>query len=277
VRPTVLTLHGLPVHSYGLAIALGFTLGVVVAAREARRVGLDGDAFVDLLFWILVAGIAGSRAAFVLLHAGDYLRLCAGTGPRPLGRVVADCAAPLRLWEGGLVFHGGALAATGTVLLFARRRRWAFGKVADTLAPALALGHAVGRLGCYLAGCCYGKPWSAGLSFPRGSVAFDELAASLPAGATRTPPLHPVQLYEAAGELVIFFVLVMWRRRQRFAGQTALRYATLYGVLRFAVEFFRGDASRGFIGALSVAQVVSVALVAGALLMNRRAARTPAP
>jgi phosphatidylglycerol---prolipoprotein diacylglyceryl transferase len=277
VRPTLFSLplgRGVEVHTYGLAIALGFTLGVVVAARQARRAGLDGEAFVDLLFWILVTGIAGSRAAFVLLHAGEYARLCAGAGQeRSWGQVAADCAAPLRLWQGGLVFYGGALGAAGAVALFARRHRWPFGKVADALAPALALGHAVGRLGCFFAGCCYGKPWRWGLAFPRGSVAFDDLAR---AGglADATPPLHPTQLYEAAGELAIFFVLIFTRRHQRFAGATALLYAVLYGTLRFVVELFRGDAGRGFVaGGLSVAQVVSVALVVAASAVLVRVGR----
>jgi phosphatidylglycerol:prolipoprotein diacylglycerol transferase len=263
VRPTLVTIHGLALHSYGLAIAVGFTLGVVVAARQARRVGLDGAAFVDLLFWILVWGIAGSRLAFVLLNAGHYWRLCAsGT----------DCLAPVKIWQGGLVFHGGALAATGAVLLFCRRRRWRFGQVADVLAPALALGHAAGRIGCFLAGCCYGKPWAAGVSFPPGSVASDELAPG-----RLTPPLHPVQLYEALGDLAIFVALVVLRRRRHSEGAIALVYALLYGLLRAGVELFRGDAGRGFVApGVSVATLVSVALAVTAAALLWRAARTPA-
>jgi phosphatidylglycerol:prolipoprotein diacylglycerol transferase len=281
VRPTVFTLpigSGVALHSYGLAIALGFAVGVVVAARQARRVGLDGDAFVDLLFWILVTGIVGSRVAFVVLHAGEYVRMCAGlAGERSWGRVAADCAAPLRIWEGGLVFYGGALGAAGAVALFARRHGWSFGKVADALAPALALGHALGRVGCFFAGCCYGRPWAHGLGFPRGSVAFDDLvrAGAVAAGADRTPALHPTQLYEAAGELAIFFLLIHARRRQRFHGAIALMYAVLYGTLRFVVEIFRGDAGRGFVaGGLSVAQLVSVVLAVAAVVVFARLSRT---
>jgi phosphatidylglycerol:prolipoprotein diacylglycerol transferase len=250
VRPTLFTLpigaHGLAVHSYGLAIAVGFAVGVVLAAREARRAGLDPGAMLDLLFWILVSGVLGSRLAFVALHAGDYLRLCRQGG-------LSGCLAPLELWEGGLVYYGGALAATGAVALFARRHRWRFGTVADVLAPALALGHAVGRVGCFFAGCCFGKPWRAGLAFPPGSVAFDDLASSgaITPDASATPPLHPTQLYEAAGELLIFFLLLRTRRRQRFAGATALLYAAAYAGLRFAVEIFRGDAARGFLARLA--------------------------
>jgi phosphatidylglycerol:prolipoprotein diacylglycerol transferase len=257
VRPTLFTLpigaHGLGLHSYGLAIALGFAVGVVLAVRQARREGLDAGALLDLLFWILVSGILGSRLVFVLVHAGEYARLCAGSGPQPFGRVLSDCAAPLRIWQGGLVFYGGALAATAVTAWFARRQRWSFGRVADLLAPSLALGHAFGRLGCFFAGCCFGKPWASGVVFPPGSVAYDDLltAGRIAIGARATPPLHPTQLYEAAGELVIFFVLLWARRRKRFAGAVALLYAALYAGLRFVVEVFRGDAGRGFLATLA--------------------------
>jgi phosphatidylglycerol:prolipoprotein diacylglycerol transferase len=271
VRPTLFTLpfgaHGLGVHSYGLAIALGFAAGVVLAAREARRVGLDPGAMLDLLFWILVSGVLGSRLTFVVLHAGDFVQLCRQ----------GDCAAPLKLWQGGLVFYGGALSATVAVALFTRRHRWSFGQVADLLAPALALGHVFGRLGCFFAGCCFGKPLGAGVSFPPGSVAFDELTrtGAVAAGATGTPPLHPTQLYEAAGELAIFFLLILTRRHRRFAGATALLYAASYAGLRFVVELFRGDAGRGFVGPLSTAQVMSLVIggMATALLVRGRLAR----
>jgi phosphatidylglycerol:prolipoprotein diacylglycerol transferase len=295
VRPTLFTLplgaHGLGLHSYGLAIALGFAVGVVLAVRQAQREGLDSGAMMDLLFWILVSGVLGSRLVFVLIHAGEYARLCAGGGARTWGRALSDCAAPLRIWEGGLVYYGGALAATGMVAWFARRQRWSFRRVADLLAPSLALGHVFGRIGCFFAGCCFGKPWAAGLAFPRGSVAFDDLMSGgqLPAGAASTPPLHPTQLYEAAGELGIFFLLLWFRRRQRFAGATALLYAVSYAGLRFVVEIFRGDTGRGFLVRvatprlaallhlpaepplfLSTSQVTSVVLGIAAILLWRR-------
>jgi phosphatidylglycerol:prolipoprotein diacylglycerol transferase len=280
VRPTLVTLplgaHGLAVHSYGLAIAVGFAIGVFLAAREARRAGLDAGAMLDLLFWILVSGVLGSRLAFVAIHAGDYWTRCRLGG-------AAECLAPLKLWEGGLVYYGGALAATAAVALFARRKGWRFGTVADVLAPALALGHAVGRLGCFFAGCCFGKPWSHGLRFPPGSVAYDDLtrAGAVAAGAPATPLLHPTQLYEAAGELVIFFLLLRARRRQRFAGAIALLYAAAYAGLRFVVELLRGDAARGFLFRwpepqpvlLSTAQVTSVVVGAAAVALLVRGRR----
>jgi phosphatidylglycerol:prolipoprotein diacylglycerol transferase len=249
LRATLLARGGLTLHSYGFLIAIGFAVGVLLALREARRQGLDGGAMMDLLFWILVSGVLGSRLLFVLVHAGEYARLCGGAAGRSLGQILSDCAAPLRIWQGGLVFYGGALCATGITALFARQQRWSFRQLADVLAPSLAIGHVFGRLGCLAAGCCFGKPWSHGIEFPPGSVAFDDLAATgvVAPYARATPPLHPTQLYEAAGELLIFLLLLWFRRRRPAPGAIALLYGASYGLLRFAVEIFRGDAGRGFL------------------------------
>jgi phosphatidylglycerol---prolipoprotein diacylglyceryl transferase len=244
---------------YGLFVLLGFALATWLAVRLAARtvpppdparpapaVPFAGGAVVDLAFWVLVAGVAGSRLLFVLLNAGDYARLCRA----------GDCLAPLKLWDGGLVFYGGLAAAALVTVFFVRRHRWRFAVVGDVLAPALALGHAVGRLGCFLAGCCFGKTCPAGgppcVTFPAGSVAHAHLQAAGqlgPAGpqAPVTPPLHPTQLYEAAALLAIFALLLLWRRRQRFAGQLFLIYLLVYGLARAALEVFRGDVSRRFL------------------------------
>lgn len=286
MRPTLLTLPGgIPLHSYGLGVALGFAAGIFVAARLARRQGMDGGAILDLAFWILVSGVLGSRLVFVLLNIGDYWRLCVdgGAGPggasRALGQVLSDCATPLKLWQGGLVYYGGALVAAAATWVFARRQRWPFAQVADVFAPGLALGHVLGRVGCFFAGCCFGKPTHSlpGAVFPPGSVAFDDMtrAGSLPAGATATPALHATQLYEAAGELLIFVLLLRARPHVGFHGGVALLYVACYAVLRFVVELLRGDVTRGFVGPLSTAQVAALAMapaaIAAYLILRRRA------
>ena len=247
MRPNLLTLHfgthGLDIHAYGFLIAVGAIAGVLLALRQGRRMGFDTAAVLDLTFWALVAGIVGSRVLYVLVHVSDYGRLCAGVGlPRPALRVLGDCAAPLYIWQGGLVFYGGALAAATVVLLFARRRSWSLGGVADLLAPSLALGHALGRV-----------------RFPPASVAYHELAhAGLVApGAASTPALAPTQLYEALGEAFLFALLLFLRRRQRFPGSLALVYAMGYALLRATVEVLRGDTSRGFLFELSLPRLAS--------------------
>lgn len=264
------------VHSYGVLIAVGLALGIALAHHEARRAELDGGRLLDLAFWMVVAGLVGARVVYVVVNARDFVELCVdGSGqPRTWSRALTDCARVLAIWEGGLVFYGGVAAAGATAYLFSRRERWSFLRTADLFAPALALGHAFGRIGCFAAGCCFGKEsavrWA--MAFPKGSVAFDDLAAAgaVPPGASLTAPLHPTQLYEAAGELVIFAVLMAartrWRSRENlpFAprGTTAARpgrlfalYLLLYAPLRFVIEMFRGDAGRRFVAEIAAPRI----------------------
>ncbi|HVU50917.1 MAG TPA: prolipoprotein diacylglyceryl transferase [Polyangia bacterium] len=257
MRPILVTLHvgarEIGVHTYGLAIAAGLAVGIALGAREARRRGLDVGRVLDFAFWGTVAGLLGSRLTYALVNAGEFARACArgAGGPRGALDVVSDCTRLLHVWEGGLVFYGGIAGAALVAIAFARRERWSFSVLADVFAPGVAAGHALGRLGCFAAGCCFGKesgPW--GAAFPSGSVAFEELASLgvLPPGASFTPALHPTQLYEAAGELAIFGVLLALRPRLRARpGALGLTYAALYAGLRFVVEMFRGDVARRYV------------------------------
>jgi phosphatidylglycerol---prolipoprotein diacylglyceryl transferase len=270
----------LTVPTYGVMVTLGFFLAIVLVYRQGtREKGLPGDGLLDLCWWLLVTGILGSRLFYVLLNVGDYVALCRDGGP-------AGCLAPLRIWDGGLVFYGGALAAGATTVWIARRHGWSIPIVADLFAPALVLGHAVGRLGCFAAGCCYGKLCVGGgagcVRFPPGSVAHMQLAASggLADASAATPPLFPTQLMESAVLFALFAFLLWFRRRARFPGQVVLVYLVGYASLRFVLEIFRGDAARRFLFEipaadpmfLSTSQAVSLVLiVVGAIVLRRRA------
>jgi phosphatidylglycerol:prolipoprotein diacylglycerol transferase len=257
MRPVLVTLHvgarEVGVHTYGLLIAAGLAAGIALGAREARRRGLDVGRVLDFAFWATVAGLLGSRVAYGLVNLGDFTRRCAGgtDGARSVLAVLSDCTRFLQVWEGGLVFYGGAVGAAIVAVAFARRERWSFWVLGDVFAPGVAVGHALGRLGCFAAGCCFGKqsgPW--GAAFPAGSVAFDELGSvgALAPGASFTPPLHPTQLYESGGELAIFALLMFLRPRLRDRpGTLVLIYASLYALLRFVVELFRGDFARRYV------------------------------
>jgi phosphatidylglycerol:prolipoprotein diacylglycerol transferase len=254
MRPTLFTVgsgaHAFPVHSYGLLIAVGLVIGVAVSLRRGRSVGIETAAILDLTFYAVLVGLVGARLLYVLMHAGEYARLCAGVGlPRSLGQKVEDCTAPLRFWQGGLVFLGGAVLSAVVMLLYARRRKLVLGDVADVLAPSVSIAHVFGRLGCFMVGCCYGKPWAGGIHFPPDSVAYSEYLAhrAIMVGAPSTPGVHPTQLYESAGELLIFIGLLWLWKRRKFPGAIALAYAFAYGILRFFVEIFRGDDVRGFL------------------------------
>ncbi len=275
MKPMLMSLHlggrEIGFHTYGVLIGCGCAVAIVLAFREARRQGLDGSKILDLSFWMLVAGLLGSRLLYVALNARTFARVCAGGGDdelaaRSLGRVLGDCTRVLQVWEGGLVFYGGFIAACVFAFYFARRQGWSFWALGDLYAPSLAIGHAFGRLGCFTAGCCFGKACDAAAHwcarFGTDSVAFEELRAvsAVPDGATLTPPLFPTQLYEALGELLIFCVLMFARQRlreragagggangttsTRGPGTLVLLYAVLYGLLRFGVELYRGDFAR---------------------------------
>jgi phosphatidylglycerol:prolipoprotein diacylglycerol transferase len=261
VSPTLFHLGSIPIHSYGFLIALGMVLGVVLAIRRGRTVGIPTGATLDLTFYAIVLGLIGARGLYVAMHGSDYVRLCAGTGvPRSTGRVLSDCLAAVKFWQGGLAFLGGGVLAALVVLLYARSKHLALGDVADVLAPSVSLAHVFGRLGCFLVGCCYGKPWHAGAHFPPESVAYSDWLArgTLAPGAPCTPGLHPTQLYESAGELLIFLGLSLVWRRRKFPGVVALTYAVAYGVLRFLVEIFRDDQARGFLFELRLPRFAGV-------------------
>jgi phosphatidylglycerol:prolipoprotein diacylglycerol transferase len=258
----------LPLHTYGLLLASGFVVAIWLAQREAARQGQDPEKIGDLVFWILVAALVGSRVYYVLVNWNDYFgsgaMVTVGRGRMP--RLLA-------FWEGGYVFYGGFIAAALAAWWYMRRRGMPFLAYADTLIPSVAMGQVLGRLGCFAAGCCWGSvahsdlPWLA--RFPPASLAFQAFARRpdaarylAPDGLT-TLPLHPTQIYESAGELAIFFLLVaVIRPRKRFHGQVLASWLMLYAVLRTTVELFRGDVERGVVAGLGVGTWTSLAILA---------------
>ncbi len=262
----------LPLQTYGILVAAGFLAGILLAQREARRAGQDAERIGELAFWVLVSALAGSRLYFIAVNWRDYTGAHAWTklGGLPLPRVLA-------LWEGGLVFYGGFIAAALTGVVYLRRWHLPILPYADTVIPSVALGHFFGRLGCFAAGCCWGEACPAGLPwsvrFPPGSLAYETLAerpgASLLAlGHATTLPLHPTQLYEAFGELGLFLVLVLVvRPRKRFDGQVLATWLAAYALLRATVEVFRGDVERGVVAGLGVGQWTSIAILGAAALV----------
>ncbi len=272
----------LPLHSYGLLIATAFVVGIWLAQREGRRQGQDPERIADLSFWILVAALVGSRIYFILVNWGDYFGPGAFVVTR-FGRIPRLLA----LWEGGLVFDGGFIAAALTAWWYMRKRHMPFLAYADTLIPSVALGHFFGRLGCFSAGCCWGRvshahlPWLA--EFPPESLAYQSFAARadpsqyLSPDRLHTLPLHPTQLYEAAGELLLFFLLVaLVRPRKRFHGQVLATWLMAYAVLRSLVESFRGDVERGVVAGLGVGAWTSIAIFATGVAIFAAARRRAA-
>lgn len=272
----------LPLHTYGLMIATAFVVGIWLAQREGKRQGQDPERIADLSFWILVAALVGSRVYFIFVNWSDYFGPGAWVVTR-FGRIPRLLA----LWEGGLVFYGGFIGAALTAAWYMRRHGMAFLAHADTLIPSVAFGHFLGRLGCFAAGCCWGRgcdpalPWAA--RFPPESLAYQSFAMRengarfLSHDHLSTIPLHPTQLYESGGELLLFALLVLWVRPQkRFHGQALAFWLMAYALLRTTVETFRGDVERGVVAGLGVGQWTSIAIFAVGLttwVLARRSAR----
>ncbi len=236
--PVLIRIGPITIHTYGFLIAMAFLLGLWIALRQAGREGLSKEKIADMGFYALFAGIVGSRIFFI---ATDWEHFS------------AHPADMFKIWEGGLVFYGGVIFAIPVAVWYARKQGLPLWQTADIWAPSVAVGHAIGRLGCFCAGCCYGLP----TDLPWG-VTFNH-AETL---AVRAVPLHPTQLYESAAELMNFVILLFLRRKKSFQGQIFWVYVLNYAIIRAIVELFRGDIERGFIlPGISVSQGISVVML----------------
>ena len=252
--PVLFRIGPFTLHTYGVFIAMAFLSAIALALREARRQGEDANKILDLCFYMLVAAIVGSRILYVLINWSTFRH---------------DPFEIVRIWQGGLVFYGGFIGALLTALWYMRRKGLPLLKTADIMAPYIAFGQFVGRIGCFFAGCCYGKtcdlPWA---------VIFTHPESLAPKGV----PLHPTQLYSSLNGLFIFFVLVGIRRIKGFEGQIFWTYVLLYGVTRSIIEHFRGDERGMFVeGMFSTSQLIGLimAVIAIAMMIILRRRKGP--
>lgn len=258
---------GITVHWYGVMMALGFLAGLANWTWLGRRRGKSFNYASDLLFWIMVAGVLGARAAYVVANWRAFLE-------SPLAIV--------KVWQGGLIFYGGFFGGCMAVILFARAHHEHMLDAWDFAVTAVPLGHAFGRVGCFLNGCCHGRIYHGllAVTYPRGSLpwALQVDAGKIDSYRPRSLPVHPVQLYEAALNLCLYGVLVWLFRRRLKAGTVCAVYFLGYPVIRFTLEFLRGD-PRAHWGGLTVAQALSIAFFlfgVGVLVVSRVCKNRPA-
>jgi phosphatidylglycerol:prolipoprotein diacylglycerol transferase len=252
--PRLLTTPFFTLHTFGVLLAAAYLTAYWWLMRTGERERLDADALGTLGVWAIVGAIVGAKVLMVV-------------------RSLPELSAPSDVFSLSLLsaagdFYGGFLGALAACALFFRAHpklpAW---KTADAAAPAIALGQAIGRIGCFMAGDDYGGfttlPWG---------VAFTDQDAAQIGGAPLGVRLHPVQLYESAVCLVLFVFLVWLGKRKKFDGQVILGYTLLYAAARFVLEFFRGDADRGFVfgGLLSTSQLIAVILIPAALVLWMR-------
>lgn len=236
-----------PLYTYGLLLATGILLGIWVAGRQAAEDGLDKTVIYSFALRVVIASLIGAKLLLIYTEwdslGGDWSRLFS-----------------LEFLRAGGVYYGGFLVGLAVAVYLIWSYRLPGWKVADAFAPGIALGQCIGRLGCFAAGCCWGRPTTSWVGVEFTAQAHE--LVDVPIGI----PLHPTQLYESAATLLILAYL-MWRRRRRaYPGQVILNYVLLYATARFVIEFYRGD-WRGWVGPLSTSQFIALMLAVGALTL----------
>ena len=257
MHPILFEVGPATIYTYGVLLAASYLLGLPLAMHRAKVRGLDQTRVMDLGIYIIISALVGAKA---LLLVTDF-RSFAGN-PRAL----------LDLARSGGVFYGGLILAVVVALWYIRRIGLPLWTTCDVFAPGIALGHVTGRLGCFFAGCCYGKattvPWA---------ITFTNPYAAANVGTPLNIPLHPTQLYEAGAEALILLILLSTERRgRRYEGRTFWLYMLLYALSRFIIEFYRGD-PRGTVLMFSTSQFISVILAPLAIAMLVHLGRRTAP
>lgn len=256
MHPELLHLGPIVLPTYGAALGAAFVLGILLLRRRAPEYGIDRETAVDMGIWLILSGLLGAKLLLLVVEGPAYY--------------LTSFHGLLELFRAGGVFYGGLLGALIAAVFFVKVKGVPFLGFADAAAPAIAIGQAIGRIGCLSAGCCWGarceKPWA---------ITFTDPLAGRNVGVPLNVPLHPTQLYEAAG-LFLLAGLVLWFGKGRAPGRTFSLYLAGAALLRFTVELFRDD-PRGTVPgtSLSTSQGIALALFVLAvaiLLFGRRKA-----
>jgi phosphatidylglycerol:prolipoprotein diacylglycerol transferase len=255
--PRLLELGPLTVYTYGVLLAAAYLLGLKLAMTRGKARGLDETRILDLGIYIIISALIGAKLLLLVTDFHAY---------------TSDPRALLDLLREGGVFYGGLILAVIVALLYIRRAGLPLWTTTDVFAPGIALGHVVGRFGCFFAGCCWGKPTTVPWA-----ITFTDPFAALNTGTPLNVPLHPTQLYEAGAEALILLVLLATESRgRRFPGRTFWLYMLLYAASRFVIEFYRDD-PRGHVFMFSTSQFISLILAPLSIVMLVYLSRTRVP
>jgi phosphatidylglycerol:prolipoprotein diacylglycerol transferase len=242
--PVICQIGPFPIYAFGLMFLLALVVCSFLLAREAKTKGLSSEEIYDFVFWVVIGGIIGARVFFIGLNFQFF---------------VENPAEIIKLNKGGLAWQGGLILGLLAGILYSWRLKVPMFFMADLAVPYLALGQAIGRLGCFLNGCCYGRPVAWGIYFP-----------------AHDARLHPTQLYDFGGLVLIFFILKFSQRFFQKQGQVFSFYLVLASLERFVNEFFRADHTVAYAG-LSIFQLVSILLFfSGTVLLFIQQAKSPA-
>lgn len=230
------------IHGYGLMIGLGILCCLLLGLYRAKKKDMSQEAVLDIALIAVFAGFLGAKILFVIVEFREFIE-------DPLAVLGSE----------GFVVYGGIIAGVAGVMIYCRRKGYLFLEYFDLLVPSLAVAQGFGRIGCFLAGCCYGRETASilGVAFPEGGLA--------PAGVS----LLPTQLFSAAGDFIIAAWLLLYNRKAKHIGDVGAMYLLLYGIGRFFLEFLRAD-DRGALGFLSTSQLISIVIVIVSLVMFRK-------
>jgi phosphatidylglycerol---prolipoprotein diacylglyceryl transferase len=254
----------IPIFGYGLMLFLAFLGSMNLAAWRARREKLDPEVIYDLALWVFIGGLVGARLFYVIQYWGTRIQS------------VWDV---FKVWEGGIVLYGSIMGGTATFFLYRALRPFPLRPMLDVFAPSLALGIALGRLGCFLNGCCFGDacdlPWA--VAFPQHSPPWESQRALGLIGpeAPWSIRLHPTQLYSAIDGLIVLLLLSAYYPLRRRDGEVMGLLMITYPITRFLIEHLRNDEGVFFAG-LTISQNISLALLLGGLLFWVQLSRSPA-
>lgn len=243
MKRDLFTIGEFTLHGYGLMIAIGILSAYLCTEYRAKKRNMEYEKIFDMTIWCAVIGLIGAKLLYCITI---------------LPEIIENPAVLLEIGD-GFVVYGGIIAGILAGYLFCKKNHWNFLEYFDLAMPAIALAQGFGRIGCFLAGCCYGKECSAsfGIVFPNGS--------SAPAGV----PLIPTQLISSGLDFLNFLVLILIARKQKAPGVIAGCYLIFYSAGRFVIEFFRGDLIRGFVGVLSTSQFIAIILFVVGLIIVR--------
>jgi phosphatidylglycerol:prolipoprotein diacylglycerol transferase len=245
VFPRLFQIGNFNLPTYGFLVSLGVLVGLLISVRNSEKQGTDPDLAWNFGILVVLAGIIGAKILYIINDWGTY-----AANPKAIFS--------LSTLQAGGVFSGGLIGAFAAAAWYIRKHHMPALATCDAFAPGLAIGHAIGRVGCFAAGCCYGKPTSHWWG-----VTFTNPIANQNSDTPLNVPLQPTQLFESAVELAIFFILMWMFRRKKFDGQVFGAYLFLYGIARYFLEFIRDDPGRGsvFGGIMTGTQLISICLV----------------
>lgn len=259
MHPIAFQLGSLKVHWYGVMMALAFVFGLWTASRRGLRDGIVPEKVLDIGPWVILGTIIGARTLHVVTYWKEEF------ANQPLSEI-------FMVQHGGLVFYGGLIGASLACIIYVRWKKIPLWKMADILAPSIALGYVFGRIGCFMNGCCFGKechePWA--VHYPAGHETHPFNAAGI--------PVHPTQIYDSLLSLGLYLGLAWLYRRKKFDGQVFAAYLMCYAVTRSIVETFRGDYTEIHLhGGLTPAHLISIGIMAAGIALFVILSRTSRP